>query len=126
MPHPGEAARLLGISTAEVQHDRFDTCRRLHETYGAVVLLKGRGTIVHDGERMTVVDRGTPALATAGSGDVLSGVLGALTARSDAPGDTALAGCWLHAVTGERVARQRERGLVAGDLVAALGTVATP
>lgn len=80
-PHPGEAARLLGCSTADVVADPLAALRRLHERCGCGVLLKGARSLMTDGTALAVNRHGTPALAKGGSGDVLSGILGALLAR---------------------------------------------
>jgi len=98
-PHPGEYRRLaepLGISldpTNDAQ--RPDACAELARRLGAVVVLKGKGSVVSDGLRAWVCDRGSPALATGGTGDVLSGVLGALIAQFVAPGPQAIGGVTL-------------------------------
>lgn len=117
-PHPGEAARLLGCAVAEVQADRPGAARRLAERYRCVVLLKGAGTLIADPDgRLVVCDRGHPAMAGAGLGDVLAGLLGALLAQGLEPFAAAALGAWLHAMAGERAAG-RGRGLVASELLA--------
>lgn len=95
-PHPGEAARLLGISAAEVQQDRVAAVTRLQQTYGGTVLLKGAGTLIHDGNNLWLAKVGNPGLATAGSGDVLSGLIGSLMAQGLAPAVAAQLGVCLH------------------------------
>jgi NAD(P)H-hydrate epimerase len=116
-PHPGEAARLLGISVADVQADRPAAARALAARFGCAVLLKGAGTLIadHDG-RLALCDRGHPAMASAGLGDVLAGVAGALLAQGLAPFEAACLAVWLHAVAGERLGAGG-RGLVAADLI---------
>lgn len=116
-PHPGEAARLLNISVADVQADRPAAARALATRFGCAVLLKGAGTLIadHDG-RMALCDRGHPSMASAGLGDVLAGVAGALLAQRLAPFDAACLAVWLHAVAGERLGAEG-RGLVAADLI---------
>lgn len=115
-PHPGEAARLLGIATAEVQADRPAAARALAERFGLVAILKGAGSLVAapDG-RLALCDRGHPAMAGAGLGDVLAGLVGALLAQGLVPFEAACLAVWLHARAGERLAEQG-RGLAAGDL----------
>ncbi|MDE6731059.1 MAG: NAD(P)H-hydrate dehydratase [Oscillospiraceae bacterium] len=81
-PHSGEAAKLLGISTEEVQKDRIASAKKLAEITGAIVILKGAGTIITDGEQMFVCNAGNPGMARAGSGDVLAGIVTALVAQS--------------------------------------------
>lgn len=116
-PHAGEYERLLGTP---VGADRLEAGRRLAEATGAVVLLKGPGTVVTEpGEagRSAVAVNGPAALATAGSGDVLSGIVGGLLARGLGPFEAAAAGAWLH---GRAADLAGHTGLVAGDLVRAL------
>jgi NAD(P)H-hydrate epimerase len=100
-PHPGEAATLLGVSPGDVQADREGSVRGLAERFGAVALLKGARTLVCDGLRWYYNREGSVALATAGSGDVLTGVIGALLAGGLAPCAAARVGAWLHARAGE-------------------------
>ena len=114
-PHPAEAARLLGTTTAEVQRDRFVSAGRLALESGHVVILKGARTVVATPEgTLFVVRAGTPALASGGTGDVLAGIVGALLAVIPAR-DAAIAGAMLHAVAGELAARS-DRGLLAHDV----------
>jgi hydroxyethylthiazole kinase-like uncharacterized protein yjeF len=96
-PHAGELARMLDISREEVEADQLGFVRRAAEEYAAVVLLKGRRTLVArpDG-RVRVTTSGVPWLAVAGAGDVLSGVIGSLLAAGLDPWDAASAGSWLH------------------------------
>ncbi|MBA1223619.1 NAD(P)H-hydrate dehydratase [Pseudomonas fulva] len=116
-PHPGEAARLLGISTEAVQADRPGAARKLARRHNSVCVLKGAGTLVADPEgRLARCDRGHPAMAGAGLGDVLSGVCGALLAQGLGAWDAAGLGVWLHACAGERLG-SGGRGLAASDLI---------
>ena len=118
-PHAGEAARLLGISVAEVQADRFAAVRQLQEKYAAVVLLKGPGTLIAGvDEIIKVCPYGDAAMATAGMGDILSGTIGGLIAQGcDLQTATEL-GCCLHSSAAELVVdAQGQRGLVATDLL---------
>jgi ADP-dependent NAD(P)H-hydrate dehydratase / NAD(P)H-hydrate epimerase len=122
-PHPGEMARLLGISTKEVQADRVQSARRLAEATRSVVILKGQRSLVADpGGRSAVNPTGNPGMATGGTGDVLSGIGGALLARH---GDAWLAGCasvYVHGRAGDLAGRERgQDALIAGDLNEALG-----
>lgn len=125
-PHPLEAARLLGVSVADVQADRPACARALAERFEAVAVLKGAGTVVAapDG-RLAINTSGHPVLATAGTGDVLAGTIAALLAgllRAGCPPDeaawqAACAGVWLHGRAGECLARrQGPRGVPAGAL----------
>jgi len=119
-PHPGEAARLLGVDTAEVQADRPAAARALVQRFGLVVVLKGAGSLIAapDG-RLALCDRGHPAMAGAGLGDVLAGLVGALLAQGMTAYDAACLAVWLHARAGEMLAAQG-RGLAAGDLSGAI------
>ncbi|MNZ60019.1 Bifunctional NAD(P)H-hydrate repair enzyme Nnr [compost metagenome] len=116
-PHPGEAARLLGCATAEVQADRPAAALALARKLNAVVVLKGLGSLVATpaGE-LHLCDRGHPAMAGAGLGDVLAGLLGALLAQGLTVVEAARLGMWLHAAAGERLGRAG-RGLAAADLI---------
>ncbi len=118
-PHPGEAARMLGCTSAQVQADRYVAALRLSQLSGAVVVLKGAGTIIAQPDgALRVCSRGTPAMAVAGTGDVLSGVIAALLPQLSAF-DAASAGVYLHALAGELAARS-DRGLLAHELADAL------
>jgi NAD(P)H-hydrate epimerase len=120
-PHPGEAARLLGSDVASVQRDRLDAVREIAARYGGICVLKGANTLVHSATAGTwVCDRGNPGMATAGTGDVLTGIIAALLASGGDAVQCALAGVLLHAESGDRAARAGERGLIAGDLIAEL------
>lgn len=117
-PHPGEAARLLGCSSAEVQADRPAAVRELARRFRCSALLKGAGTLVADADgRLALCDRGHPAMASAGLGDVLAGLAGALLAQGLEPFAAGCLAAWLHAAAGERCG-EGGRGLVAGDLIA--------
>jgi NAD(P)H-hydrate epimerase len=117
-PHPGEMARLRGLATSTVQADRWETTRSAAEQLGAVVLLKGARTLIGEPNGAICVNRdGSPALATAGSGDVLTGAIAALLAAGAGSGNAARAGAYLHACAGERVAEPSwPGGALARDL----------
>lgn len=116
-PHPGEAARLLGISTAQIHADRFAAATALHERYRGVVVLKGAGTIVADDGIPTLIAAGNPGMSAGGMGDVLTGVIAGLAAQGAASATAARFGACVHAVAGDRAAAAGERGLLAGDLM---------
>jgi NAD(P)H-hydrate epimerase len=118
-PHPGEAARLLDITTADVQRDRFAAARALSERYACVVVLKGAGTIVMSAhETPRVVAAGNPGMAVGGMGDVLSGVIAALRAQGMGAFDAAACGALLHSAAGDAAAHDGgERGLLPSDLM---------
>jgi NAD(P)H-hydrate epimerase len=120
-PHPGEAARLLGCNAAEVQAQRVTTARTLADRSGQVVVLKGAHSVIAEPSgRLRIASVGTPALGTAGSGDVLSGVIGALLGQLPAF-EAACCGVELHARAGAIAARS-DRGMLAGDLLPALAS----
>ncbi len=119
-PHPGEAARLLGLDNAAVQADRFAAVRALQVRCGGVALLKGNGTLVTDGTRLLLSRYGNPGMASGGMGDVLSGIIGALMAQQLPLLDAAVLGACLHGAAADRAARRGQRGLVATDLMVPL------
>ena len=117
-PHPGEAAALLGTKTGEVQEDRFSAAGRIQEAYGGAVVLKGCGTLVADADGgIGVCAGGNPGMATAGMGDVLTGVIASLIGQGLDVGHAALAGVCLHAEAGDRAREQGMRGMMASDLL---------
>jgi NAD(P)H-hydrate epimerase len=121
-PHAGELARLLDVESAWVSAHRLAAAARCAETFGAVVLLKGADTIVRAPDGRTVVcDTGPPSLATAGTGDVLTGILGAFLAKGLEATDAAVAAAVAHGLAAAAVSHQA--GLVASDVVAALPVV---
>jgi len=116
-PHPGEAARLLNLSTAQVQADRAGAAHQLAQRYSTVCVLKGSGSLVAapDG-RLALCDRGHPAMATGGLGDVLTGLIAALLAQHLPAYEAACLGVWLHAAAGQLQGKEG-RGLAATDLI---------
>lgn len=125
-PHPGEAARLLKTSTSEVNADRLAALTKLCQNFQAQILLKGAGTLVQSGSQRWVCRRGSPALASGGSGDVLSGIVGALIAQGVATDMVLPLAAWLHAVAGELAARDGERGTLASNIIAELRALVNP
>jgi NAD(P)H-hydrate epimerase len=122
-PHPAEAARLLGITTAEVQADRFAAVRAISARYNASVILKGAGSLVASSDGLIgLVTDGNPGMATGGMGDVLSGILGGLLAQGLNTHDAARLGAVVHACAADLAAEdQGQRGLLATDLIPYLG-----
>jgi NAD(P)H-hydrate epimerase len=115
-PHTGELARLLGAESGEVDAHRLDAVRRASSRFGAVVLLKGDDTLVASPrEGVLVATYGTPALATAGSGDVLTGIVAAFLAKGMEPKLAAATAAVAHGVAAELV--EPQRGVVASDLL---------
>jgi len=127
-PHPGEAARLLGTTPAAIEADRLAAARSLAAKTRAVVVLKGARTIVCDGtigdDHCSINSTGGPALATAGSGDVLAGVIGALLAQHVTAADAARAAVYVHGAAGDALAADHgDRGVVSSDLPLAIADV---
>ncbi len=117
-PHPGEAARLLGKSNADVQADRIQACRDIQARFCATVLLKGAGTLIAGPDGVSLCPYGNPGMATGGMGDVLAGVIGGLLAQGIAAEQATQLGACLHAVAADRVADEGgERGIIATDLL---------
>lgn len=118
-PHPGEAARLLGCSTADIESDRLLAVRKLAAHYGGVAVLKGAGTLIADEQgQMAIADVGNAGMASGGMGDVLSGIIGGLLGQKLSLYDAACAGCVVHGAAADRVAaRQGTRGMLASDLL---------
>jgi NAD(P)H-hydrate epimerase len=123
-PHPAEMGRLVGLATADVQADRLGVARHLAHAARAIVVLKGARTVIAapDG-RAFVSPIVCPALATAGSGDVLCGVIGALLAGGADPLVAAQTGVTLHGLAGEALAAELGDGVTAGDLPLAVASV---
>jgi ADP-dependent NAD(P)H-hydrate dehydratase / NAD(P)H-hydrate epimerase len=120
-PHAGELARLLGVEAEWVSAHRLEAVQRCAERYGAVTLLKGADTLVQvPGQGVLVCDSGRPSLATAGTGDVLTGIVAAFLAKGMEPGHAAAAAAIAH---GNASALCPPRGLVASDLIDALPRV---
>ena len=116
-PHPGEAARLLGTNTDDIQHDRLAALDRLVGRYHGTVVLKGAGTLVGAPGRIPALcEQGNPGMATAGMGDVLTGTIAGILAQCRDPWLAARVGVLVHAMAGDAAARTGERGLLAGDL----------
>ena len=117
-PHVGEFGRLTGISAHDLEADRLTHARALASTTNAVTLLKGsRSVIASPDGGARVNPTGNPVLATAGSGDVLTGMIGGLLARGVDPADAAAAAAYLHGVAGILAGRESGEGTLAGDLV---------
>ena len=130
-PHPGEAARLLSIGAAEVQRDRVKALTALAEQYRASVVLKGACSLIATRDaaqhlELTICDRGNPGMGSAGMGDVLSGVIGALLVQCGELSKAVRAGVLLHALAGDDAAADGERGTIATDLLPYIRRWANP
>lgn len=116
-PHPGEAAALLSCSAKIIQKDRYLAAEKIQNQYGGIVVLKGAGSIIHTPENTFVCSRGSPAMASAGMGDVLSGIIAGLCAQGFSLSNAAQCGVYAHALAGEQVAKNfGGAGLLASDL----------
>jgi NAD(P)H-hydrate epimerase len=122
-PHPGEMSRLCKTDTATVQANRWTLAAEKAAEWGIVVLLKGAHTLIaHPGGQIAALPFKTDALAKAGTGDVLSGVIVGLLAQGLAPFDAAIVGGYLHGFAGEQAAEQSStRSVIAGDVIDLLG-----
>jgi hydroxyethylthiazole kinase-like uncharacterized protein yjeF len=127
-PHPGEMARLLGMTVAQVQADRIEIVRECCVRYRVHLVLKGARSVLGcpDG-RVFINPTGNPGMATGGSGDVLTGMIGAFLARRFDPLAALQAGCYLHGLAGDLAAADRgEEGLMASDIIQAIPAALTP
>ena len=121
-PHEGEAGRLLGITTAHVHADRPGAVRELSERWGCVVL-KGHHTLIAQGEKFAEIPYGGPELSVPGSGDVLSGCIGAFLAGGLDAFDAAVLGASIHGIAGELLAREGVDGVLASEIANTLRRV---
>ncbi len=130
-PHPGEAARLLSqampLNSADIQQNRFAAVKKLHLLFNdsetGVVVLKGSGTLIFDGQTIKICSLGNAAMAAPGMGDVLSGIVIALLAQNIKISDAAVLGVCLHASAAQFVTQDKTRGLLASDVVKALSEI---
>jgi NAD(P)H-hydrate epimerase len=118
-PHPGEMARLLGTSPDEVQKDRVGIAGKFAEKHGVTLVLKGAGTIVADPNGETFINAtGNPGMATAGTGDVLTGMIAGLLAQGYPATQAACLGVYLHGLAGDLAAKDKtEMAMIAGDVI---------
>jgi NAD(P)H-hydrate epimerase len=131
-PHPGEMARLLGVTADEVQKDRIGASSDFAKQYGVTVVLKGAGTIIAAPHGEVFINTtGNPGMARGGTGDVLTGMIGSLLAQGYGPTPAACLAVYLHGLAGDLAAEEKgETGMIAGDVVekipeAILKTLAT-
>ncbi len=124
-PHPGEAARLLEVRTADVEADRVAAVRELAARYGGVAVLKGAGSLVA-GEALAVCPLGNPGMASGGSGDALTGIVAAMLAQGLEMEMAARVAVLAHARAGDVAAQGGERGMLPSDLIEALRGVVNP
>jgi NAD(P)H-hydrate epimerase len=123
-PHPGEAARLLGISTQAVQEDRLAALASLCKSRGGTIVLKGAATLIgHAGRTARLCEKGNPGMSVPGMGDVLTGALAGILAQGGEPFAASAAAVYAHAVAGDRCARSGVRGVLALDVAQELRAV---
>lgn len=117
-PHPGEMAKITGLTVTQVQQDREKIAAEWALKLQSIVVLKGAGTVVTDGKRLYVNTTGNPGMGTGGAGDVLTGVIGALIGQGLGGFEAAVLGVHAHGLAGDLAAADRtEMGLIAGDLI---------
>lgn len=124
-PHPGEAARLLSCEATDIASDRFHAVQEIRKRYGGVVVLKGCGTVIatDDGAPMHVCPYGNPAMATAGMGDALTGIIAGLVAQGLPLATAARLGVCAHARAGDIAARGGKRVILATELIGEITAV---
>ncbi|HET7314638.1 NAD(P)H-hydrate dehydratase [Salinisphaera sp.] len=126
-PHPGEAARLLGCSTADIVADRVQAARRLAERYRAVVTIKGAGTLIATPDELWLCTQGNPGMAVGGMGDLLTGVIAGFAAQGMTLAEAGVFGVYAHALAGDEAATgDGERGLLPSDLLPCIRRQANP
>lgn len=116
-PHPGEAARLLHCSTAEVQRDRFQAVTALRQKYHGVCVLKGAGSLIDDSFDISVATTGNAGMASGGFGDILSGAIAGLIAQGLTLSEASKIAVYLHGEAADRAAVDGQRGMLATDLL---------
>ncbi len=124
-PHPGEAAALLSISSDEIQADRLEACSRLVETFAATCVLKGSGTLIAEQGALPAINtRGNPGMASAGMGDVLSGIIAAMMGQGLTPFEAAKSAVYIHALSAELYCQNHDQiGLIASDIIKCIPAV---
>jgi len=117
-PHPGEAARLLEARPSEIQSDRIGAAKTLAAMSGATVVLKGASTVIATPEGDIYINpTGNPGLSTAGTGDVLAGMIGGLMAQGYLPVTAACAAVYIHGLAADKISGRGEAGMMATDLL---------
>jgi NAD(P)H-hydrate epimerase len=116
-PHPGEFKIISGHEVQPKWNERYQTAIQFAKTNECILLLKGHESIITNGSQFKINSTGNPGLATAGTGDVLSGIIGTYLAKKQDPYNAAVAGAWIHGKVGDFVSDQKGYHLVASDLV---------
>lgn len=122
-PHPGEMARLLGRTALEVNDNRLETAREFAEKWGLIMVLKGAPTIISDGKKTYINSTGSHGLASAGTGDVLAGLIGSFAAQGLNPLTAAAAGVYAHGAAGDLAGEKGQRALIASDCLDLLSEI---
>lgn len=123
-PHPGEAAALLNTNSTDIQRDRVAAALNISKQYGGICVLKGAGTVIAGKGLVRICDRGNPGMASAGMGDVLSGIAGTLLAQGMTPMEAACAAVWLHSESADRATLALSQpSLLATDVINSLSNV---
>ncbi|GAD89170.1 NAD(P)H-hydrate repair enzyme Nnr [Vibrio halioticoli NBRC 102217] len=123
-PHPGEAARLLGVTVADIEKDRYAAVNQLQAKFQCVVLLKGAGTLICDGKNTQVITAGNSGMASGGMGDVLTGVIAGLVCQGLHAMQAACLGAWLHSTAADNKAKKEGTiGMLASDLLPEIRTL---
>lgn len=126
-PHPAEAAQLLNCSVAEIENDRFTAVYNIVEKYGGICVLKGAGSLISNGEQVWINTSGNAGMASGGMGDVLSGVIAALSLQLDNLFDAVKLGVFLHGYSADIIANKNgQRGMLASDLFLPLQQIVNP
>lgn len=126
-PHPGEAGNLLDMTSQQIQQDRYSAVGRLQDKYLGAIVLKGAGTLISSNNKLvTVCNEGNPGMASAGMGDILSGIIGSLLAQGLETNLAARTGVALHARAGDLAAMKGLKGLMATDLIDPLRLLVNP
>ncbi len=122
-PHPGEMSRLMTMSIEHIQKNRLSVAKEAAKRFGCVVVLKGNGTVVAEkGGRTFINPTGNPGMATAGVGDVLTGLIAGFCAQAMAPFEASVLGVYIHGLAGDLAAKEKgEYSMIASDLVEKIG-----
>ena len=119
-PHPQEAARLLNCTVQDIQNDRFTAARSIAEKFGGICVLKGSGSVIHNGQHCYLINAGNPGMSTAGMGDVLTGIISALISQSKDTLQAVNYAVWIHAKAGDNAAKSGMNGIIASDIITEL------
>jgi len=124
-PHPGEMSRLTGKPTSEIQQERLEVAREFASHYDVILVLKGAGTVTALPDKRAVINNtGNPGMASGGSGDVLTGIIGGFLAMGVEPEEAAWGGVYLHGLAGDEAAKEKgEYPLIAGDMIEMLSKI---